>query len=111
VAFGAEPATIVVAKATFQRLVTGPEQLAEIILEKGAAVPRKLIGGDGPLTALERRGKHPKGQLGGDLQHHPIAISSFEDSGSLLNGPPTGTNTISQANLATAWLRRRIFFR
>ena len=43
VALGTQPAPVVMAKATFQRVVTGSMQFAAVVLEKSAAISGKLI--------------------------------------------------------------------
>jgi hypothetical protein len=57
------PRTVMVAKAAFQRLEPGPEELTQIILEEIAAPGRVALQGEIQLTATERRGRDGKGLL------------------------------------------------
>lgn len=99
------------AEAAFQRLMTGSKQLTEIVFEEGAAIPGKLVGGNGTLASFKGRREHAEVQLGCDLQHHPAAIPGLDGGGSLLHGPPTRADAIALADLAAARLGGRIFLK
>ena len=107
-ALATQPAAVVMAEATFQRLVTGSIQFAAVVLEKSTAISGKLIGGNRSLASFERRREHTKGEIWCNLEHYTITQTCFDDGGSLFNRPPTWTCAVAKADLAAARLGRRI---
>ena len=100
--------TVVMTVAALEWLDAGAMQLAAAIFEKRAARRRVDLRGERAFAPAKRRGQDTKRPFRRHLQHHPRAVAGLNGAGRLLDGPPAGARTVARADLACAWVGRRV---
>ncbi len=103
------PRAVMVAVAAFQRLVAGVKQLTAVIIKESTAVQCFIVICKTGFASFKSRGKHAKGQLRGNFEHHPESQACRDGFSCLFDRPPPRSLAIDPANSAGAGFRRGIF--